>query len=512
MVVTTFPTWHRPYVALYEQLLASKFNDLYKEITDKDRKAAYEALGEKWRLPYWDWGTVDHIPEEWTDENITIQDLCTGNDISVSNPFHHYSFKPTKTVGTKTEPLVEVSFKGYCPFDHWPSTLRQPPTTKIDETSDSSRSNSQLQTEITQIKQQIWDLFPDALPADDPWGQFSNHTWNKINNGTMTSLESIHDHLHDVIGGNGHMGDPAVAGFDPIFFLHHCQVDRLLALWQAVYPSTFVSPGPDLSGISQFLITLMLGTYTHKKDTCQRASDISEKSYLSPFWKTNTQLYTSDDCQDISTLHYTYPEIAAAGGVDVSTKVHESVRKLYDPDYDLTESLSTSKMKTRTKAPTKWIANVQIEKYALGGSGRVTFFLLSKNAKTDIGAIPSDGLKWHESPQYVGSFSIFASNPRTTGCANCKIQDAEGMTIGGTIHLTTAIEKDMGHDPAIGDVVDHLKSRLQWRVSKKNGDEVPVVQVPSLKISIHSRVHGVPTWIHHPDVTHGRLGGLDVAV
>ncbi|MGW2539415.1 tyrosinase family protein [Kitasatospora sp. NPDC001574] len=34
----------------------------------------------------------------------------------------------------------------------------------------------------------------------------------------------IHDEIHAYIGGQ--MGDPAVAGFDPIFFLHHANVDR----------------------------------------------------------------------------------------------------------------------------------------------------------------------------------------------------------------------------------------------------------------------------------------------
>ena len=84
----------------------------------------------------------------------------------------------------------------------------------------------------------------------DPWGQFSNHTWDQIHpdQGTLTSLEGIHDTIHVDVGGNGHMADPGVAAFDPIFWLHHCQVDRLLALWQAVYPTTYVSPGPDMTG------------------------------------------------------------------------------------------------------------------------------------------------------------------------------------------------------------------------------------------------------------------------
>lgn len=30
-----------------------------------------------------------------------------------------------------------------------------------------------------------------------------------------------------------------LSGFDPIFYLHHCNIDRILAFWEHVYPSTY---------------------------------------------------------------------------------------------------------------------------------------------------------------------------------------------------------------------------------------------------------------------------------
>ena len=35
---------------------------------------------------------------------------------------------------------------------------------------------------------------------------------------------------------------------DPIFFLHHCNVDRMLSLWSAVHPGVWVTQGPALNG------------------------------------------------------------------------------------------------------------------------------------------------------------------------------------------------------------------------------------------------------------------------
>ena len=67
------------------------------------------------------------------------------------------------------------------------------------------------------------------------------------------------------IGAGGHTSDPAVAGeffhgrclyaptqqllgFDPIFFLHHANVDRMLSLWSALNPTVWVSSGPATGG------------------------------------------------------------------------------------------------------------------------------------------------------------------------------------------------------------------------------------------------------------------------
>ena len=35
----------------------------------------------------------------------------------------------------------------------------------------------------------------------------------------------------------------SLPGFDPIFFLHHANVDRLLSMWAAINPGVWVSAG-----------------------------------------------------------------------------------------------------------------------------------------------------------------------------------------------------------------------------------------------------------------------------
>jgi hypothetical protein len=39
-----------------------------------------------------------------------------------------------------------------------------------------------------------------------------------------------HNAIHGYVGGE--MGDPNLAAYDPIFFPHHCNIDRIWAIWQ----------------------------------------------------------------------------------------------------------------------------------------------------------------------------------------------------------------------------------------------------------------------------------------
>lgn len=65
---------------------------------------------------------------------------------------------------------------------------------------------------------------------------------------TANNIESIHNSIHNSIGGFGHMQFPEVAGFDPAFWLHHANVDRLFAMWQVLYPDSYIVPTVNAYG------------------------------------------------------------------------------------------------------------------------------------------------------------------------------------------------------------------------------------------------------------------------
>jgi tyrosinase len=60
-------------------------------------------------------------------------------------------------------------------------------------------------------------------------------------------LENIHDGVHGWTGGNsgglsGDMGSIATAAWDPIFWSHHCMIDRLWYLWQLKHGVSNITP------------------------------------------------------------------------------------------------------------------------------------------------------------------------------------------------------------------------------------------------------------------------------
>jgi tyrosinase len=59
-----------------------------------------------------------------------------------------------------------------------------------------------------------------------------------------TRLQEFHDYIHGWVGGS--MGSIAIAAFDPIFWAHHCNVDRIWAIWQTKHGNNLPVGLPDM--------------------------------------------------------------------------------------------------------------------------------------------------------------------------------------------------------------------------------------------------------------------------
>ena len=79
---------------------------------------------------------------------------------------------------------------------------------------------------------------------------FSSHPVSFAKTGevsTYTPLETPHNSVHDIVGGTGgNMSDISISAFDPIFWLHHCNMDRHFYSWLSANTDGFKRPlGPE---------------------------------------------------------------------------------------------------------------------------------------------------------------------------------------------------------------------------------------------------------------------------
>ncbi|WP_395245542.1 tyrosinase family protein [Agromyces sp. MMS24-K17] len=167
-----FLPWHRIYLANFEQALREVIETL-PDVSDEVKAT--------WALPYWNY----HRP---------------GAD-SIPHPFR------ARTRGNRRNFL----------FDPRPGGMPLSPG--------SLDTSSWLDVPL-----------PFSGPLDGPFstvtfgGEQTGFLHEARGGGTGHLEFAPHNSVHGQIGGN--MGDPATAGIDPLFWLHHANIDRLWEVWR----------------------------------------------------------------------------------------------------------------------------------------------------------------------------------------------------------------------------------------------------------------------------------------
>lgn len=98
-VSNMFGPWHRPYLALFEQILHDRAVEVAKEYPAGDSRDRAMATADKVRLPYWDWAMNPPNSEEGCMPSslrrpmatVTFPNGTTGN---IANPLYRYDFHP----------------------------------------------------------------------------------------------------------------------------------------------------------------------------------------------------------------------------------------------------------------------------------------------------------------------------------------------------------------------------------------------------------------------------------
>ncbi|KAG9087283.1 hypothetical protein FRC07_012859, partial [Ceratobasidium sp. 392] len=163
----------------------------------------------------------------------------------------------------------------------------------------------------------VWDEFSNtAFQSSRPDKDYHKKPHSPFN-WNLPPIEQPHNRVHLIVGGLGHMCDNDTAGFDPIFYLHHCNVDRLLAFWEHVYPdySAGTQGYLDIDSLTRNPFNQVSGTYMETA-----TQQVDTNTPLMPFRKSDYTYWTSKDTQSLlfydpqsqdgaKNKYYTYPPI-----------------------------------------------------------------------------------------------------------------------------------------------------------------------------------------------------------
>ena len=244
-----FPPWHRGYLmALEAQIRASVIN-----------------LGgpSTWALPYWNYfgpGNEFNIPPAFTQQN-----LPDGSP----NPLY---------VAARYGPDNDGNI--YIPT---PAAIQQHPNDPnfvYGAVTEDCMSN---------------DLYTGNDAVTPPPGFGGPTTGFSHGGGTSGNLESNpHNLVHVYVGGSsadgltyGLMSDPGLAGLDPIFYLHHANIDRMWAVWNGNAKNTNPTNPNWLNG----------------------PIAIGEREFVMPMPDGSSWVYTPRQMSSLNTLNYTYDSL-----------------------------------------------------------------------------------------------------------------------------------------------------------------------------------------------------------
>ncbi|KAK1835532.1 hypothetical protein QBC39DRAFT_146365 [Podospora conica] len=478
-----FPTWHRPYLVLYEQVLYDLIQQIaswWPEGEDGDR---YRAAAPRFRIPFWDWASAPPsndraLPASVGGSPDIVVDGPNGSQ-RIANPLFSYTFKPLNSTELPSSP-----------FNVWGTTVRAPSTNDNRAQSNNALVAQSFDASVQSLSERLYVLFSNY----PDYKAFSHNNKPTGNRTAAESLESLHDSVHTLAGGGG-LGAPNIQGghmafipysaFDPIFFLHHTMVDRIFAIWQTLYPQSWVTP-----------VRAQMSSYTTSRGQIQDST-----TALTPFLaSSNGTFWTSDMVRNHTRFGYTYPELVTGlSNTNIRSQATRSINRLYGqsspanrfqaerrarglsgsgPHDTSSEAQRLRGLVFNGNQYREWIANVYVGKQALGEPFAVHLFL---------GTVPRDPRTWSLSRNHIGSVGVFSSD---------EAMDMAQLQTSGTVPLTTRLidKVESGELSSLEPkyVESYLKRYLKKAVIGASGRVYRPAGIPSLGVEVVSTLVRAP--------------------
>jgi len=443
-----FGPWHRPYLALYEQRVSFYAKQVANEFPAGAQRDAAVAAANDLRIPYWDWAANNNpdLPPSITNPTASVT-RPNGNQVSIPNPLFQYNFHP----------LTASDFGNFRPFSYWDATKRAPTSTAQNAQSNNGAVVSSLQSQAGSYRSRVYNLM------------IAGGTYNRvINHGSGSqgdTIEGIHDGIHAVFGSNSHMLYLSFSAHDPVFFLHHANVDRLVAIWQKLHPNTYMQPAVQNGA-----------TYTVPQGSTQ-----GPKSPLTPFHKNqNGDFWTSNGVRNHRVFNYEYPELQ---GNPSQADVRNSVNRLYGTGAAGVAKSIVNKAKrdlfslddldlhfSPDETLQQYIISVAAPLNAMDGPYTTSVFLGDFKE--------NDSASWSTDPNLVGSHTVLGS---MTG-ANNMVYGHIIMTRALLLKYAAGLLDDLDEDT----VISYIKDNVHWRVTDATGQIIDEDKIPDLDVQLVS--------------------------
>ncbi|KAJ3553309.1 hypothetical protein NM688_g3683 [Phlebia brevispora] len=310
-----FPPWHRVLLLLVEQAVCTEARNIVSAIGQNsnvgaDEQAQWNDAATKLRFPYWDWSATSvqttGLPAIFETPSVDVRGPG-GTKITLDNPIRTYNFNPIPDGATNEDIAgMQVNFQDWTRTYRWATNQGDQTDDNVQELNKALEDGVDIQdvdfTSDAKIRQKLGRIFsfPQSAPQElwsTYWDYFSNTSPQSAappDAATIAPIEEPHNWVHLTIGGDGDMAFNDLAGFDPIFYFHHCNVDRLYALWEYVYPDYWLGQGyyDDSGNLVQYVDPA--GTYQEVAGT-----PLTESSPLAPFRKSDSEYWTSADVRGL---------------------------------------------------------------------------------------------------------------------------------------------------------------------------------------------------------------------
>ncbi len=403
-----FPTWHRVYLYRLENALRSipGCEDVTLPFWDETSPSSTNN-GIPWALTVetiqLDGRTIDNPLRSYTLSR-QIKDHIGSNDPDYSKPIGYQTVRYPLS-GLMGPRDIDKTKKHNAQYPNYAYNVGLLNANVVNWLTSYIEVNDGLDKQ--RIPTNVAQKYVDCLHAPN-YTVFSNTTsaaeWNDAQpSGTMrvVPLESPHNSIHLAIGGydvptgpnkgdysqiadaNGDMGENDTASFDPIFYFHHCFVDRVFWLWQRRHDST-----DRLEIIQHYPGTNSVDGQGATPGVTPNVW-LTLDSPLDPFHKSDGSPYTSRDCINIEKqLDYTY----GPGSLDEF-------------------AVPVAAMAASAAAPAGYVMVHGVDRGAIRGS-----FLISAFATID------------GEPQHIGTEAVL-SRWHVLGCANCQTHQQASAAI-----------------------------------------------------------------------------------